>query len=173
MNRMARQGPGSRRARLAAVASLVLAGLVIGVAPVAAAAPVVEQFDVYVDGPVGDWLQCGFPVYEVGHDHVTITTYLNADGSPRETTLRVLGTWTETNLDTGKTVSQGYARVYFNAFSGTPTSVGSMNRIGSVGVELLDAGLLTWSFDDGTVYAIAGPHPTFFDGIDWCAMLAS
>jgi hypothetical protein len=171
MNHTTRQGLGSRAARLAGLASLVLVGLVLGVSPVAAAAPVTVQFDIYADGPA-DWLSCGFPVYEVGHDHVTMVTYLNADGSPRETTLRVLGAWTETNLDTGKSVQQNYARTFFNAFSSSPTGVGMMSRINSGGVKLLDAGLITWSSDDGTVLTIAGPHPSFFEGTDWCGLLA-
>jgi hypothetical protein len=171
MNSIRKHRSGWQPARLAALASLVIAGLALGAVPVAAAAPTVLQFDVYADGPA-DWLDCGFPVYEVGHDHVTLTTYLNADGSFRSNVLRVIGRWTETNVDTGTTVSQDYARTYFNAFSGTPTLVGSAQRIAIQGIVLLDAGLLTWNFDDGTVITMAGPHPSFSDGIDWCGLLA-
>jgi hypothetical protein len=168
---MATRTAGSRRVRLALVASLVIAGLAMGAQPTAAAAPVTTVFDVYADGPA-DWLSCGFPVYEVGHDHITIVVYLNADGTPRQTTLRVLGAWTETNLDTGKSVTQNVAFTAFDPFGGTPTMVGEANRIASGSVALQDAGLITWSFADGTVYKIAGPHPTYFDGIDWCGLLA-
>ena len=171
MNGTTRADGGSRRVRRMGFAGLVLASFAIGGQPVAAAQPVTVEFDVTADGPA-DWLDCGFPVYEVGRDHITVVTYLNADGTPRETVLRVLGDWTETNLDTGISVSQSYARTYFDAFSGTPTLVGNATRINSGGVVLNDAGLITWSFDDRTVYAIAGPHPTFFDGIDWCGLLA-
>jgi hypothetical protein len=172
MNRIGRNGSRPRLARLAALVSLVVAALAVGAAPVAAAAPGVLQFDVYADGPA-DWLDCAFPVYETGHDHVTLTTFYNADGSFRENVLRVSSRWTETNVETGKVATQDSMRVYFNAFSGTPTVVGSVQRIAIRGVVLRDAGRLTWNFEDGTIITMDGPHPTFTDGIDWCGLLAA
>ena len=171
MNGIGKNGSSRRLARLAALVSLVAAGLALGATPVAAASPTVIHLDVYGDGPA-DWLDCGFAVNETGHDQITVTTFFNADGSFRENVLRISGNWTETNVQTGKAVTQNYLRVYFNAFSGTPTVVGSVQRIAIRGVVLRDAGRLTWSFEDGTIITMDGPHPTFTDGIDWCSLLA-
>jgi hypothetical protein len=172
MNGNRNDGSVHRLARLGALASLLVGALAIGAAPVAAAAPTVQEFDVEVSGPA-DWLDCGFPVFETGRQHLTLTTYYNADGSFRENTLRDRSTWTETNVATGKVATESDVRNYFNAFSGTPTVTGSVTRISIRGVVLHDSGLLTWTFDDGTIIRMAGPHPTFADGIDWCGLLAS
>jgi hypothetical protein len=159
-----------RRGKLLGAVMVVIGAVAVGATPAAAAAPTVEQFEVSVDGPA-DWLDCGFPVHETGHQDLTLTTFVNADGSVRENVLRDRSTWIETNELTGKSVTESDVRNYFNAFSGTPTVTGSVTRISIKGVVLHDSGLLTWSFDDGTIIQMAGPHPTFTDGVDWCGLL--
>ena len=165
------QSASIRRGKMLGVAMAVIGALALGATPAAAAAPTVEQFEVSVDGPA-DWLDCGFPVHETGHQQLTLTTFLNADGTFRENVLHDRSTWIETNELTGKAVTESDVRNYFNAFSGTPTVTGSVTRISIKGVVLHDSGLLTWSFVDGTIIKMAGPHPTFTDGVDWCGLLA-
>jgi hypothetical protein len=165
------QSTSIRRRKMLGLVIAVIGVLTVGATPAAAAAPTVEQFEVSADGPA-DWLDCGFPVHETGHQQLTLTTFFDADGSVRENVLRDRSTWTETNELTGRAVTQSDVRNYFNAFSGTPTVTGSVTRISVTGVVLHDSGLLTWSFDDGTIIKMAGPHPTFTDGVDWCGLLA-
>lgn len=164
-----------RAARFLGLAVLGPALLVVA-QPVAAATPVMDRFVLQQDPGINDWLsdECGFPVWEFGIDTISITTFLNSDGTVREVIIQDRGNWTETNLTSGKTATQTYDRTYLHAFTDTPTIVGSANRVmAGGGVALLDAGLLTWEFADGTVLKMAGPHPTFFDGIDWCSLLGA
>jgi hypothetical protein len=165
------QGASIHRRKMLGVVMAVIGALALGATPAAAAAPIVAEFEVSVDGPA-DWLDCGFPVHETGHQQLTLTTFVNADGTVRENVLRDRSTWIETNELTGKAVTESDVRNYFNAFSGTPTVTGSVTRISIKDVVLHDSGLLTWSFDDGTIIKMAGPHPTFTDGVDWCGLLA-
>jgi len=164
--------PVHKRARTGLVI-LVPALLVLLAQPVAAAAPVADRWVQTYPEAQNDGLSdaCGFPVTESGVETISVSTFFNQDGSLREVVLHVRGTWTETNATTGLTASQTYVRSYFHAFSGTPTLVGMANKVSAGGVIAVDAGLLTWVFPDGDVLKIAGPHPTFFDGIDWCGIL--
>ena len=164
-----------RRARLLGLVVLVPALLVLA-QPVAAATPVMDRFVIQQDPWLNDWLtpECGFPVQEAGTDILSITTFLNNDGSLRQVVLHDRGEWTETNLTTGVTARQTYDRTYFHAFSATPTVVGSADKVTTGrGVVLLDAGLLTWQFADGEVLTMAGPHPSFVNGTDWCGILSA
>jgi hypothetical protein len=162
-------------ARFLGLVALVPALLVVA-QPVAAATPVMDRFVIQQDPWLNDWLttECGFPVQESGTDTVSITTFLNNDGSLRQVVLHDRGEWTEKNLTTGVTASQTYDRTYLHAFSGTPTVVGSADKVTTGrGVVLLDAGLLTWEFADGEVLTMAGPHPSFVNGTDWCGILSA
>jgi hypothetical protein len=167
--------PSRRAARFLGLAVLVPALLAVA-QPVAAATPVMDRFVLQQDPWLNDGLtgECGFPVWEFGSDTFSITTFLNNDGSLRQVVLHDRGAWTETNLTTGVTASQTYDRTYLHAFSGTPTVVGSADKVRSGGgVVLLDAGLLTWEFADGEVLTMAGPHPSFLYGTDWCGILGA
>jgi hypothetical protein len=164
-----------RMARLLGLVALVPVLLVVA-QPVAAATPVIDRFVLQQDPGLNGWLtdECGFPVWESGRDVVSITTFLNNDGSLRKVILHDRGEWTDTNLATGRTATQTYDRTYLRAFTDTPTVVGSTDRVmAGGGIVLLDAGLLTWEFADGEVITMAGPHPSFVAGTDWCGILGA
>ena len=172
---MANIQPSRRAARFMGLAVLVPA-LLVAAQPVAAATPILDRFVVQQAPAQNDWLtdECGFPVWEFGSDTISITTFLNNDGSLSQVILHDRGDWTEINLTTGVTANQKYDRTYLHAFTDTPTVVGSGDRVmAGGGVVLLDAGLLTWEFADGEILKMAGPHPSFVDGTDWCAILGA
>ena len=57
--------------------------------------------------------------------------------------------------------------------------IADLHRVRRQGVQLHgrvlshDAGYLSWQDPDGTIVKVAGPHPSFFDGIDWCGLLSA
>lgn len=162
------------RSRAAIGLVLVVPALLLALAqPVAAAAPLADRWVQVYPEAQNDGLTaaCGFPVIESGVENISVTSFLNPDGSLRQADLRVRASWTETNANTGATATQSYVFTAFDAFAEIPTLVGMPNKVLAGGVSVIDAGLLTFVFADGEVVKIAGPHPTFFDGIDWCGIL--
>ena len=169
-------GNGVRRLRRIGLAGSAIGLLAsVGIQAAAASSPDVQVIEAQFAGPnEGLTDGCGFDVWEDGNQEVRITQFYDADGVPTSVTLHLTGRFVETNLATGYSVVQTFVRNVRRAFSGSPIFTGSVNKVSELHGRVLshDAGYLSWQGPDGTIVKIAGPHPSFSDGVDWCALLS-
>jgi hypothetical protein len=148
----------------------------VGVQAAAADSPDVQVLEDHWEGLNGGLTDdCGFDVWEVGSQQATITQFYDADGTPSSITVHLKGRFVETNVATGRSVVQTFVRNVRHAFSGSPIFTGSVDKVSEPHGRVLshDAGYLSWQDPDGTIVKVAGPHPSFFDGTDWCSLLSA
>lgn len=167
---------GARRVgRIGAAGAAVALLASLGAQAVAADSPDVQTFHDHWEGlNQGLTDECGFEVWEVGTQDATLKQFINADGTQGSISLHSSGRYVETNVATGYTLVQTGVRNVRHAFSGSPIFTGSVDKVAELHGRVLshDAGYLSWQDPDGTVVKIAGPHPSYFDGIDWCSLLS-
>ena len=170
-------GSGARRLGRVGVAGAAVALLAsVGIQAAAASSPNIQVIEAQFAGPnEGLTDGCGFAVWEVGSQEVRITQFYDADGVPTSVTLHLTGRFVETKVATGASVVQTFVRNVRHAFSGSPIFTGSVNKVSELHGRVLshDAGYLSWEGPDGTIVKIAGPHPSFTDGVDWCGLLSA
>jgi hypothetical protein len=159
--------------RILAAGTLAVAAALPATTAALAASPdtqlIVNEFE-GIDAELS--AECGTTILVRVDDSVRVTTFFNADGSPREYTALIRGSTTWTNAATGSTRTQSYARVIQNAFSGTPTFLGLAVKVVATGVHQVDAGRITVDFQTFDVLFEAGPHPSFYSTDSPCDDLA-
>jgi len=167
---------GARRVgRIGAAGAAVALLASLGAQAVAADSPDVQVIQDHWEGlNQGLTDECGFQIWEVGSQEAAIKQFFDANGTPTSITLHTTGRYVETNVATGYTLVQTGVRNVRHAFSGSPIFTGSVDKVSELHGRVLshDAGYLSWQDPDGTVVKIAGPHPSYFDGIDWCSLLS-
>ena len=170
-------GSGVRRVRrIGAAGAAVVMLASVGARVTTATSPDVQVIEAHFDElNTGLTAECGFDVWEVGTQEARITQFYDAAAKPTSVTLHLTGRFVETNLATGRAVVQTFVRNVRHALSGSPIFTGSVNKVSELDGRVLthDAGYLSWQGPDGTVVKIAGPHPSFSDGIDWCGLLSA